>query len=710
MERDPTGLQPDPAMTGKGESADVRNSIASLNGPVMTISQSRAVETPGPLIVLAGPGSGKTHVAAMRIARLSGRLGPAPFGGTSKGKIKPGIICALTFSVRAASELRERVKGQGIGENCEIGTVHSMAFRIISLFAPADSPLRYGPCDGAVIKCLAREATKSSTPSGPFGPGDADRLLLALTLFRNEAPLDRERSLAAEDFHRLLDSRGLFDFDDLIRAALDLVANDRSASAWVEDRFTAFIVDEFQDLTPLQYRFVKTICEKGGSDICAIGDPDQSIYGFRGADPEVFDRFKSDFPTCGTVRLSDSFRCSPGILAAARSVLSSPFEKPEYATENTGSLPGFESEGRTVFTLGTPSRRQADTAAAGAVSCLIEGLALTGTGGPELPQLSGWESSESFTGLADIAIMARNRGSLRGVARSLDEAGIPWEGSIEDDPLDTPGVRDILGVLAEAAQILTPDPGGAKFLDTLALRGLEGADGIGPSMIETVKTTAVSESISIMKAADRLATSSHLKSERRKSLALHLQRVTDIANQAGKVELSILMREIAGSFCRETVDFDRDIGLLRISARSMGRNPASETIESFLKEILASPGLDQNGFAADRVRLLTIHASKGLEFHRVVITGLEKGQFPSERDGSDPAEEERLMYVAMTRARHGVLLLHPASEIETSEFIGVIPKELYRVLDNSGIIGKFHRRREWAEKQRVRKAQLSLFG
>ncbi len=342
---------------------------------------------PGPLVIVAGPGTGKTRTLVHRIARR-----------VASGAAVPERVAAVTFTNRAADELRERlaaVLGPDRGGRVVVSTLHRLGLGLLRAEAPAA-----GLPPGFPV--LAEDECAGLLGGGP----SARRLLEAFAAARRGAPLDGDGRAALARFEAALADRGAVWVDDLIARPVALLEADPALRDRWRQRFSFLAVDEFQDLDPLQYRLVDLLAGPGG-DVTVIGDPDQSIYGFRGADPGLFDRFLASRPGARRVRLFRNYRSTDTILGAAADVLARP---------GRDDLVAFLSGGPRVQLVALADERAEARFVAAEVERLVGGTShRTVDAGPDVPGL----------GFGDVAVLCRTRAQLDPLEAAFHRAALP---------------------------------------------------------------------------------------------------------------------------------------------------------------------------------------------------------------------------------------------------------------------------------------------
>jgi DNA helicase-2/ATP-dependent DNA helicase PcrA len=505
--------------------------------------QRAAAQAPGPLLIIAGPGAGKTRTLTHRIAHQ-----------VAAG-VSPASCLAITFTRRAAEEMRTRLAGlagqAGAGlDAVTVTTFHGLGLRILrELQDRAGLPADFRVADEPAVVGVAAQVAGSER---------AGRELL-----RAASPGSPARATLVKE----LASRGLVDFDGLIEVPAALLAAEPALAAALRDRWRLISVDEYQDIDATQYQLLRLLAGEG-TGLTVIGDPDQAIYGFRGADVGFFARFGADYPGAVTRRLGISYRCTSQIMAAAMAAIA----------------PATLVPGRTLraVSAGPPvtAHEAADEHAEGAwIARTIDQL----LGGASFHSLdSGRADSDGQAGLslADIAILYRTDAQSAVLGQALTRAGLPFRKGSHDLLQRRTGVPELLAEMRLAGRARPDQPGSVAARLAAATRTLAGRPGR-------------------LQAVDLLA--------------------------AG---------ELLGPLARRCGD----------------------DLERFLTEVSLGAAVDALDPRADVVTLLTLHAAKGLEFDVVFVAGCEDSLLPLRLPDADPAEERRLLFVGMARARSRLLI------------------------------------------------------
>ena len=555
---------------------------AAAPDPVRSLNpeQRQAAQSPDPVTaVIAGPGTGKTGTLTERILHLVEERGAAP-----------EEITAVTFTNQAAGELRARLRdrlGTRRAAKVHAGTFHALCLELLGtvrLVSQGDAL----ELAGAVLRSQGDRRSPRA-------------LLEAVSQVKNglspeEAGLD---PALFDAYCARLKELGALDLDDLLLEALKLdTAGQR--------RFRHLLVDEFQDVSGVQYDLVRA-WSRGGESLFVIGDPDQAIYGFRGASGACFRRLLEDHPQALVVRLAENYRSTPEILAAALPVI----------RENPGgdrALRPNRPSGRPVRLVETGGGAQEGAWIAGEIARLAGGVDML-----EAQSLDREREDRSFS---DIAVLCRTRRQLAVIEKCLRRSDIPCVVSGRWDFLDAPEVR---GPLAFFRWLLEPSDAAAREAaqNLCPLDALDQADLWRPLAAEEEPWRLIG------------------RWEERWGASPELDKLRNMA----------VFHETFRSLW-DALALGREADLRRAAGREGGRR-----------------------WTSGAVRLMTIHAAKGLEFPAVFLAGLDKGLLPLEARGADPEEARRLLFVGLTRAREELIL---TTGPEPSPFLKSLPPSVTR--------------------------------
>ena len=615
----------------------------------------------GPLLVLAGAGSGKTRVLTHRIARL-----------IDEG-VPPWSILAITFTNKAAREMRERVErlAGDMGRDAWILTFHACCARIlrrdIDKLGYKPSFTIYDADDQMnVIKQLCKSMNLDEKRFPPreirAAISDAKNRVLSPAEWAKESGEDfRARTISEvyAAYERQLAANNALDFDDLILKTLTLFSEHPPVLAAYQHKFSHILVDEYQDTNMAQYMLVRLIAGES-RNLCVVGDDDQSIYGWRGADLRNILEFERDFPDCRVIKLEQNYRSTSNILDAANQVIAHNAGRKEKALWTDAG------EGEKIRVYRALDER--DEAAW--VVRAIEGRMKRGARA------------------GDFAVFYRTNAQSRVLEEAMVRRGVPYRVYGGMKFYDRKEVKDVLAYMRAVAN---PD-------DDQSVRRIinEPRRGIGDATIETLAQFAQREGMSLLSAvisADESVLPARALGAVRKFGALMLD-----LTQAG-ISLS------AGEFLQEVLDKTGYVAAIRAS-----KDPDAQTREEnvmelagavaeyesqspeggllgFLENVALVTDLDSMGERPEAVTLMTIHASKGLEFPHVIVTGMEETVFPLGRATFEDGlmeEERRLCYVAFTRAMQSLALTFAVSRMlynqrrnnPPSRFLSEIPERL----------------------------------
>jgi DNA helicase-2/ATP-dependent DNA helicase PcrA len=617
--------------------------------------QARAVTTTeGPLLILAGAGSGKTRVLAHRIAYLAGVKG-----------VPPWRILAVTFTNRAAAELRERIislVGEG-GREVQAGTFHALCARVLRQEGEAIGVDRrfviYDTDDQqSLMKQILREEDMPLTgefrPSAVLGAiSRAKNEMLDATFLAENAINHREQVIArlARRYQERLRKAHALDFDDLLLEAVRLFEEAPTVLTRYQERWRYLHVDEYQDTNRAQYLWVRALAAKHGN-LCVVGDDDQSIYSWRGADLRNILDFERDWPKTVVVKLEQNYRSTQLILDAAHAVVSRNDARTDKKlwTDNAGGTKIQRFEAWNEEEEAEWIARQVE--------------ALVGGRGTALTRRADDDELDTRFRARDVAVMYRMNAQSRAIEESFLRYGIRYQLVGGTRFYSRREVKDALAYL----RILRSDTDSVSFERIINIP----ARGIGEKTIEVLRAAASREDASTWTAIEAAARGEldGITARTRTSLADFAAIVRRLRARVGVLSLPELLDEAleASGYRAMLADGSEDgeerwANLLEL--RSVTTRYDDLSPEDALDRLLEETALvaDQDSYAgdADAVTLITLHAAKGLEFPAVFIAGLEEGLFPHSRaldDERQLEEERRLAYVGMTRAKRRLFLSH----------------------------------------------------
>jgi DNA helicase-2/ATP-dependent DNA helicase PcrA len=656
--RDPAARTPapDPAHIAERRAQREAEILRALNP-----EQARAVTTTeGPLLILAGAGSGKTRVLAHRIAYLVGVKGVAPWR-----------ILAVTFTNKAASELRERIislVGEG-GRDVQAGTFHSLCARVLRQDGEAIGISRrfviYDTDDQqALMKQILREEDMPLT--GEFRPSvilgaisRAKNEMLDPTFLAENASNHHERTIArlAARYQARLQRAGALDFDDLLLEAVRLFQEAPAVLERYQGRWQYLHVDEYQDTNRAQYLWVRALAERH-HNLCVVGDDDQSIYSWRGADLRNILDFERDWPTAAVVKLERNYRSTQLILDAAHAVVSRNEARKDKKlwTEIAG--------GRKIQRFEAYNEEEE----AEWIARQVEGL--VGGRGSALTRRAEDDDTDLRFRAQDIAVMYRMNAQSRAIEESFLRYGIRYQLVGGTRFYSRREVKDALAYL----RILRSDTDSVSFERIINVP----ARSIGDKTIDVLRAAAAAidpatgEPSTTWSAIERAARGDvdGLTPRTRNALADFAALVRRLRTRVGVLPLPELLDEVleASGYRAMLADGSEDgeerwanlLELRSVTTRYDDLSP-EDALDRLLEETALVADQDSYEGNADAVTLITLHAAKGLEFPVVFIAGLEEGLFPHSRaldDERQLEEERRLAYVGITRAKRRLYLSH----------------------------------------------------
>jgi DNA helicase-2/ATP-dependent DNA helicase PcrA len=618
--------------------------LQGLNGP----QRQAVLTTEGPVLMLAGAGTGKTAALTARLAHIM-----------ATRRAWPSEILAVTFTNKAAREMRERI-GRMVGDVVEgmpwLGTFHSIAAKMLRRHAElvglqsnftildTDDQLR-------VLKQLI-QAEGLDEKRWP-----ARQLAGLIDKWKNRGLVPADLDAADKEsyadgkgqhFYALYQARlktlNACDFGDLLLHMLVILKTHRDVLAQYQDRFKYILVDEYQDTNASQYLWLRLLAQQR-KNICCVGDDDQSIYSWRGAEVANILRFEKDFPGATVIRLEQNYRSTPQILAAASALIA----------QNSGRL------GKTLWTDLEPGDK----------------LRVVGVwDGPEEARRIG-EELETLqrrrVSLERAAILVRAQFQTREFEDRFIAIGMPYRIVGGFRFYERAEIRDALAYL-RLVQSSADDLAFERIINT-PKRGL------GDKALARIHQFARIEQAPLLHAASRITETDELTPQARRQLANFIAQMRGWqtkANELSHPELTQLILDESGYTAM--LQADRSVeaaGRLENLSELVRAMEEYESLEAFLEHVSLVMDRDNND-TTETVTIMTIHAAKGLEFDHVFLAGWEDGVFPSQRSMDEGGvqsleEERRLAYVAITRARERASIYHAANRRIYGQWVSSIP-------------------------------------
>jgi DNA helicase II / ATP-dependent DNA helicase PcrA len=619
----------------------------------------------GPMLVLAGAGSGKTRVLTTRIARLIEHHG-----------VDPSRILAVTFTNKAAGEMRERI-ARLLGEEPKgmwSGTFHAIGARILrsvarqvgrtpsfTIYDEDDSlgvvkrimesqgisPKQWSP---KVISSLISDAKNALVP-----PAEYESLAMD--------PVSRAAAKVYRQLESTLRSGNAVSFDDLLVLPVEIFRKDEGTLARYRDRFQFILVDEYQDTNRAQFQFIKLLGSAHGN-VVVVGDDDQSIYGWRGADIRNILDFEKEFASAKLVRLEENYRSTPDILRVANAAI----------TQNVGrkgkTLRATRGSGEPVSVVATLDERDEADWVLGEIKT---------------------RRDQENRALSEFAVLYRTNAQSRALEDALRREAMPYRlvGSVRF--YDRREIRDLMAYL----KLIANPSDEEAFRRAIAVP----RRGIGDTTIDSLAARAREANVPLFDIASRADMHESLRPAARKGLADFVGIVSGLRERAKDTSVDVLIQDLVSEI--RYVDFLQAEGpesardrLENISALING---AAETViddggevgltplDHFLQRAMLVAGADALDPSADAVTLMTLHNAKGLEYPVVFLTGLEDGLFPLSQSFDDPPkleEERRLFYVGITRAEEKLYLSFTEMRRRNGELLPSIKSRFLREIES----------------------------
>ena len=633
--------------------------------------------TEGPLLILAGAGSGKTRVLTHRIAYLIEERG-----------INPWNILAITFTNKAAGEMRERVD-ELVGFDSEsiwVSTFHATCVRILRRHID-----RLGFNNNFTIydtddqKTLIREVCKVVDMDTKIFK--ERNLISAISAAKNQmlTPKMYEESVVGEygkdkiakayyEYDKQLKANNALDFDDLLLKTVQLFESNPDILQNYQERFKYVLIDEYQDTNTVQFRFVSLLAERY-KNLCVVGDDDQSIYKFRGANIKNILNFENVFPDSKVIKLEQNYRSTGNILNAANSVIRNNYgrkDKTLWTSKEDGAKIGLHS-----FDTGYDEAEFVVT---------------------DIQKHAGHGGNYN-----DFAILYRTNAQSRLFEEQFVSHGIPYKIVGGVNFYARREIKDLL------AYLKTVDNG----QDDLAVRRIINMPkrGIGLTTINKIQESATMRGIGFYQALEGIDLIPNMGRSAGKidSFMALMEHFRQLCNE---LSISDLMKEIIDrtgyidEVNKEDVDtaqtrlenIDELLSKIATYEETCQEQDQMPTLSGFLEEVALVADIDSLDESQDYVVLMTLHSAKGLEFSHVYLVGMEDGLFPSYmtisgEDGDELEEERRLCYVGITRAEDKLTMTHATRRMirgetqfhKCSRFVEEIPREYIDINDNSGL-------------------------
>ncbi len=569
----------------------------------------------GPALIIAGPGTGKTRTLTFRIANLIQNRG-----------IKPESILAVTFTNKAADEMKERLKAllddAAVLSRPTVSTFHAFGLSILKSYC----------------RKLGREE-----PFSILDEEDRKRILCEeilpekdrtekTNIFSTAITKVKQNLLSATEmtpgplpeifnkYELFLKSQNTFDLDDLIYLPVKLFSEEPAVLADYRKKIGWILIDEYQDINFAQYRMMKMLRPNKNANICVIGDPNQAIYGFRGAEVKFINRFIDDYPEAAVYTLKKSYRCSQCILQASSQVI-------QDGPGGRGSLLQGLSQGVKINIVENGTEKSEAEFVARTIESMMGGLRFFSMDS----QISGGDRVREIESLSDFAVLCRTARQMEAIEKAFNDHSIPYQKIGDSSFFKKEPVKSVIDLM--------------KLLINHQNRFLRN---------KLIDKKIISD-----------------------------ETLLELSEQSrGRPVREIIGKILASCFCAGSAENEPSLKRLLDLAAGFGADP-----EDFVRFAVLGVGVDMYRPNAENVALMTLHSSKGLEFECVFITGCEDRLLPYslfENQESDYQEERRLFYVGMTRARRFLFLTHARKRylfgreyrLDKSPFLAGIEEEL----------------------------------
>lgn len=647
--------------------------------------QKEAVfHTEGPLLILAGAGSGKTRVLTHRVAYL-----------IDEKQVNPWNILAITFTNKAAGEMRERVD-QLVGFGAEsiwVSTFHSTCVRILRRHIEyLGYTTSFSIYDSDDQKTLMKQVFKSlDVDTKQFKEravmsvisSAKDKLIMPEEFMLNAGQDFRQKKIGEiyREYQKQLKKNNALDFDDLIVKTVELFQNNSEVLNYYQDRFKYIMVDEYQDTNMAQFKLVNLLASKY-RNLCVVGDDDQSIYRFRGADIENILSFESAFPGAKVIKLEENYRSTQNILNAANGVIRhnrGRKDKTLWTANGEGSLVQFRQ-----FDM---AREEADFVAR--------------------------QIRDSGYSYQDQAVLYRTNAQSRLIEERCIFYNVPYRLVGGVNFYQRKEIKDILAYLKTIAN-------GVDDLAVLRIINVP-KRGIGATTMGKVTAFASEHGMSLFaalrearqipglgKAADKIGRFVSQMESFRVRAGLEDSSIQDLIE--GIMEETGYQEELEAEGEIESQTRLENIEELVNKAVSYEQDSEHPTLDEFLEQVALVADIDNMDESENRVTLMTLHSAKGLEFPKVYLVGMEDGLFPSmmsinSDDRTDMEEERRLCYVGITRAKKELVMTSARQRMvngetrycKPSRFLEEVPSELLDEERLEPVLGSFGGRSGSAE-------------
>lgn len=654
------------------------------------------IQTTGPVLIMAGAGSGKTRVLTHRIAYLVENM-----------NVNPWNILAITFTNKAAKEMKERV-GRLLDEKeaneVWVSTFHSLALRILRrdierLGYDRNFTIADPSAQRTLVKHILTDLnidSKKFDPKAVLGAiSNAKNELIEVKEYKSKAYSQFEKIVADvyEQYQHRLRLSETVDFDDLIMLTIKLLKQEPEILNRYQNKFQYIHVDEYQDTNNAQYTIVNMLAA-GYRNLCVVGDADQSIYGWRGANMNNILNFEKDYSDAKTIMLEQNYRSTSTILNAANAVIdNNSVRRPKKLwtqNDNGSAITYYRGNSESEEALYIVSKIKEATK----------------------------EKNASYD---DFAILYRTNAQSRSIEDKLVKANIPYTIIGGNKFYDRKEIKDILAYLT-----LVTNPADSMSFERIIN---EPKRGIGQTSLDKLRDFATFNNMSMLQAAKNVDLNNELTSRAKKNFADFAQLISDFVKQREFLNITDMTNQILDKtgyrqflVAQKNLESESRLENLeeflsvtkQFDSRYEPENEDSDVFVDFLADLALVSDLDNLEENSAQVTLMTLHAAKGLEFKNVFLIGMEEGIFPLSRalsEENELEEERRLAYVGITRAMEKLYITNAYSRLlygrtqsnQASRFIKEIPDELLESANlNAGSIISSSTNSTW-QKSKIKK-------
>lgn len=628
-----------------------------FNGSTLNSNQLQAITHDGTVMVIAGPGTGKTKTLTAKIEYL-----------IDTKNINPQEILALTFTQKAAAEMKERLGDLKFLPY--ISTFHALAFDILKNIHESIE---------IITEKEKEELLQQISKKNKISNRESKNLALFISQFKNN--LNEESLAIISEYNQLLKEKNLIDYDDLLFKLYELLKENNEKVVPYKNKFTHILVDEFQDTNNLQYQIIKLLLKN--NNLFVIGDPFQSIYSFRGATEEIVGIFKTDFPQSTCISLDTNYRSCREIIQASSAL----FPKKTILKANTDGT----GEVAAIKTINEYTEGE-----------YIVEMINKKIGGTDLLKAGAIQEEKRETRFSDFAVIYRTHAIGRIIEQTFINSGIPYQIVGGITIYEQPEVVFISNLLQYINQK------DSSYLKDLLYSPIISLNLKSKLKISRLFSENKKQILTILEHSIDQYIDSRKDIHMISTIVDWLKDIVVKAKNSKLIPLIHIIMEysLLTEYIAQKKSKDNYVRAF-ISTITQFNDKKNSIIQccNYLKYLKEYEFYDPN---CDKVTLLTLHAAKGLEFKYVFICGFEDGIIPFDRNNIDIEEEKRLLYVGMTRAKEGLYLL---TALERNKKVSVISRfysemsEKLTILEDEAIIKQTKQIKKWKEK----KSQLKLF-